>query len=821
MLVMKFGGTSLQDHDRLLKAAALVTRATEPVVVVCSAMGGITDGLLLLARNAESRQTDENERLVEELRSHHLGAALQLTDPGPARDRLAHIVNDLFEELERLLEGVSLLNELSPRTLALISSFGERLSVHLATAALDSIGQRATAMDAREFIRTDDQFGRAAVLMESSREMTRQTLLPLLPRTIPVVTGFIGSTATGITTTLGRGGSDYTASLLGGFIDAREIWIWTDVDGVMTADPRLVPEARVLDKISYREAAEMAYFGSKVIHPSTLTPAAEQQIPIRILNAQRPDQPGTLVSTQPGDPALGVQTVTSISGLAMVTLEGNGMQGIPGILERVFASTTRARISVLMLSQASSEHNISFIVEGREGAPAVQELEREFDLEIQRKRIDPISVVEPVGILAIIGAGMKSTPGISQTFFTALGRSRINVLAIAQGSSELNVSVVVAESDLRRAVGATHSQFGLTRTTHVFLLGKGLIGRTLLKQLLTSSSRLEAEHGISLKVIGVCGRSDLLLETTGLSDDNITAVVGGEDLAALGAVRRPSDRELLERIRTIGHLDLVLVDVTAAETGDLHRSALAAGIHVVTANKKPLSGPMDDYRSIRGQATSQGCSYQFETTFGAGLPVLFTLQDLLATRDKVRKISGCFSGTLGFICSCLQKGQPFSEAVSEAKSLGYTEPDPRDDLSGLDVARKALIIAREVGARMELTDVELEGLCPELMDVRDPGAFMERLPELDDAMDARVKEAAAEGKVLRYVAEISPDKVQVGLRAVEAMSPMGQLDGPDNILVYLTERYSEQPLVIRGPGAGAEVTAAGVFGDLLKIARHV
>jgi len=821
MLVHKFGGTSVKNAERITVAAQLVAQHDRPAVAVTSALAGVTDTLIAMAAAAKERKSTIVETNLTELRARHSATAAAVVSVGNTQTALLDFCRQTIDELEQLLHGVFLLRELTPRSLALISSFGERLAAPILAAAITQQGLHSRVVDARDIIRTDDNFMSANVDMTVSRELTRKTVLPMADKAVCVITGFIGKTESGLTTTLGRGGSDFSASLIGAFLDADEIWIWTDVDGVMTADPRIVPEARVLEAISYREAAEMAYFGSRVLHPRTMIPAVQQNIPLRIRNSFHPAHPGTLITDRRTDRFQGVKSVTSISDMAMVTLEGKGMIGVPGIVQRVFTATARAGANVYMISQASSEQNISFLVRHGDGTRVIKELEDEFKLELFRKMIECVDLAAPVGILAIIGEGMKGTPGISQRLFTALGRGRINVLAIAQGSSELNVSVVVEQDNLQRAVAAVHTRFGLTTDTHVVLFGKGLIGRTLLRQLLAGQERLRRDHGLSLKVIGVCGRDELLFDPAGLEAEALRQIAEGASLRGLGGEARPDDEKIIERIVHTQRMDVVLVDVTAAETIPLHALALQNGIHVVTANKKPLSGSLRDYKNLRHQAFAHGAGYHFETTFGAGLPVLFTLQDLLATHDRILRVTGCFSGTLGYICSGLQKGRLFSEMVCEAKSLGFTEPDPRDDLSGLDVARKALIIAREIGLDLEMSDIHLTGMVPpEMMALPDVDTFMNHLTDLDDDFAARVKQARADNKVLRYLVEIADGHVSVGLTAVDRQSAEGQLNGPDNIVVYQTERYCKNPLIIRGPGAGAEVTAAGVFSDILKVARH-
>jgi aspartokinase/homoserine dehydrogenase 1 len=579
------------------------------------------------------------------------------------------------------------------------------------------------------------------------------------------------------------------------------------VDGILTADPRLVKEARTLEQVSYREAAEMSYFGAKVLHPKTISPAVSARIPIRIKNTFRPKLAGTVIAeTSPRLPQ-GVKTVSSIHDLALVTIEGRGMAGVPGVARRVFEATERAEVNVIMISQGSSEQNITFVVPAADTERLVSRLEEVFALELKAGAVDRIVTHRDVAVVSIVGRGMAGTPGVSARLFGAMGGVQVNVLAIAQGSSELSISVAVKKDEARRAVRAVHSAFGLTRIVNLVVLGCGRVGETLLDQLAETHKTMEAELGLELRLVGLANSRRLLLDDGGLDPKKAIAQLGQGS-------PRPPDHELIKRLLDARFTDLVLVDVTAADTGALQLRALESGIHVVTANKRPLAGTLAQFESLVAAARSTGAKLTYETTFGAGLPVLHTLKELRDTGDRFLEISGCFSGTLGFLCTRLEEGEGLERAVEAARNLGLTEPDPREDLSGRDVARKALIIARSAGIAIEPDAVSLTPLIKSL----DKG-LDQALRSQGDAVGRLAKSASDQGKVLRYVATITPEEVKVGLRAVPKTDPIGSLQGQDNMLVYRTRRYNEHPLVIRGPGAGAEVTAAGVLGDVLKVAR--
>jgi len=789
LIVMKFGGTSVGSRERYERMASLVAPVDGPIAVVVSAMGGTTDQLLDAGGHAEAGRWESAKDVVQAIRERHH----TVTNAG--------IVDELCDELSSLLHGIYLVGELSCRSRALLVSFGERLSAPIAAEFLNGIGRRATSVDARDIIVTDDHHDDAAVNMQATLSRAESTLRPLVDGgVVPVITGFIAATPQGVTTTLGRGGSDYTAALLGGLMKAREVWIWTDVSGILTADPRLVREARTLSHVSFREAAEMSYFGARVLHPRTMLPCMAAEVPIRIRSTFEPVNPGTLVSADTDVLPMGVKTVTAIRDMALVTLDGRGMVGIVGVARRIFEATEASGANVVMISQASSEQTVSLVVGADAVDALVGALKRAFQLEIQAGWIERIGVRADVAILSIIGQGMAGTVGISGKLFAALGSAGVNVGAIAQGASELSISVAIDDADATRAVRAVHTAFGLTRIVHVMLIGCGRVGQSLVA-MIDETRQAMAERDLELRIVGVA-RS----KTWWMNRD-------GEPQAE---VSRPDDVALVAALEAERFTDLVLVDVTAGPLAPLHLAALTAGFHVVTANKVPLSGELDDYRNMVAARDARGARYEYETTFGAGLPVLHTLKELVHTGDKVESVTGCFSGTLGFVCTRLGEGASLADAVAEARDLGYTEPDPREDLSGRDVARKALIIARAMGRQLEPADVSLKALVPGL-----EGGLDAAIADFSPILAKQIAEAASRGGVFRYVAEISSAGVSVGLREVPADGPIGSLQGPDNILVFRTRRYDAYPLVIRGPGAGAEVTAAGVLGDLLKVAQSV
>ena len=827
--VHKFGGASLADSTAVRHAVEIVRRhRAEPTVVVVSAMAGTTDALLEVAQQAGSGESRTVASLIARLRARHVEVARSLLPGGRLRADVLLYISDLFAELEALAQGLRLLRELTPRTTDYIVSRGERLSATLVAAALEAGGTRARYVEATDLIHTDAAFGRASPDYARTDRSVQRALLPLLERGIvPVVPGFIGSTPEGELATLGRGGSDLTATLLGRALGAKRVSLWKDVPGLLTADPRVVPDARVIPQLHAREAAELAYYGAKVLHPRALIPVAGRRIPVFVRPFADADAPGTEVSERVGAGRNPVKALTAAGGQALITVTGNGMLGVPGIAARTFAALHARQISVSLISQASSEHSICFSVPEPVADDARESLTREFREEIARGEIDGVDASPGMATVAVVGLGMHGTPGIAAGVFSALAAGGINVVAIAQGSSELNISVVVEAGEAAEAQRRIHAAFQLSRIAggavirpermEVILLGYGQIGRTLAD--LVGRVRRPA---LSLKVAAVIDRSGFLFDPQGLGPRRLAALARdkrrGRPLAAAARGRAGGAEEAIAHIAGYALTRPVLVDLTADDTAGALEAALLHGMDLVLANKRPIAGRRAASEALWQTARARGRRILHEATVGAGLPIIDTYHKLTESGDRVERIEGLLSGTLGYVLSEVGDGTPFSRAVRSAMRLGYTEPDPREDLSGMDVGRKALILARLLGYRGELGRASVESLVPKWARALSLPEFLERLDELDAGWKRRVDAARAQGSVLRYVATVTPSRIAVGLRPVPAGSPLASIKGSDNQLVFTTARYKANPLVIRGPGAGAEVTAAGVLNDILRLA---
>jgi len=828
--IHKFGGASLADGPAMARAVDIVRGHRDaPLVVVVSALAGVTDALLEIAARAVQGDAEFVRAGAAAVRARHVAAAEALLPPGPRRDELLRLIDEAFAELEQIAAGLVIVRELTARTTDYLVARGERLSARLFAAALGEAGVGAVQfVDAPEVVKSDGTFGHASPDLARTDRAARKVLGPLLARgAVPVVPGFLAATPDGQVATLGRGGSDLTATLLGRALGARDVALWKDVPGLLTADPRVVPDARVVPQLHVREAAELAYYGAKVLYPRALIPLGRRNIAIRIRSFADPSSPGTEISRRRTLDAYPVKALSAVTGQALLTVEGNGMLGVPGIAARTFAAVHRKGISVSLITQASSEHSICFGVPETAAEGARASLVEEFQSEIARREIDGVEVRPGVATLVVVGLGMAGTPGIAARVFGALAQAGINVIAIAQGSSELNISVVVDARDAARAQRMVHDAFQLSKIgggamtrrtrTDVMLLGFGQIGRALAAMI----AKLKREP-LAVKVVAAVDRSGFVFDARGLSAPRLAALAAaktsGTPLAKAPGGRKAGAREALDFAARHALANPILVDVTADDTSDTLKQALAAGMHLVLANKRPLTAHRKLYDELRALAEERGRRLLHETTVGAGLPIIDTFYKLAESGDRVQKIEGCPSGTLGYLFGELGRGRRFSEALRGAIAKGYPEPDPRDDLCGMDVARKALILGRLLGFPGELEDIEVESLVPEEARGLPLEEFLRRLDEWDEPWRRRIEEARSSRGVLRYRCIVTPRRIRVGLVAVDASSPLASLNGTDNQFIFTTQRYKANPLVITGPGAGPAVTAGGILNDVLKLA---
>jgi aspartokinase/homoserine dehydrogenase 1 len=828
--VHKFGGASLADAAAIRHAVSIIRARAEPRVVVVSAMAGMTDLLLQASQLARSGDVAGACAAAATLRQKHVAAARALLPAGARRSAMLEVITASADELDGLVKGLGILRELTPRTSDLLLARGERLSAQLVAAALEQAGVATRYVDAADVVRTDPHFGNATPDLDATDALLRKALRPLLAKGItPVVTGFIGRSVSGEVTTLGRGGSDLTAALVGRALDANSVNLWKDVPGLLTSDPRVVPDARVMPQLNVREAAELAYYGAKVLHPRALIPIIGRKVPLFVRPFGNPASQGTEVSERETGLEVPVKALSAATGQALITVEGSGMLGVPGVAARTFAALQRERISVSLITQASSEHSICFCVPA-ESAPRAQEcLNEAFRIEIASREVDGVTVKPNVATVAVVGLGMAGTPGVAQRLFSALAAARINVIAIAQGSSELNISAVVEEAQVQEAQRVIHSAFQLGKLgggsaaprdrLDIFLLGFGRIGRSFAELV----NELPAT-GPRVRIVAVADRSGVVFDPAGLSAHRLTTIARekakGHSLKHMDHGRAQNAEDAVAGALAHALSRPVLVDMTADDTTAILNSALTHGMDVVLANKKPLAGSSASAEALVALAEANGRRLRHEATVGAGLPVMDTFAKLTETGDEVLGIEGCLSGTLGYLLSELERGKSFSQALNAAMHAGYTEPDPRDDLSGADVARKALILGRLMGFRGEPASVVTESLVPEPARRLKVKQYLAQLSSFDADWAERIRNARDKGQVLRYIATVTPRRLRVGLTAVGAESPFAGLRGTDNQIVFTTARYREHPLVIRGPGAGPVVTAAGVLNDVLALARR-
>lgn len=802
------------------------------LVVVTSAMAGVTDALVSAGAAAAAGDHERVRNIVRDLQMLHEDA-LTVARGG---DSAETEVGEILGELSTTLQAVYALRERTARSQDRILATGERLAVRLLAAALQERGLPAIPVDAGGFLETDDRFGEATPLEGVADHTIRAALEPhLAAGAIPVVTGFTGCAPDGSVTTLGRGGSDLTATVLAAALAADEVTIWTDVDGVYTADPRIVPQAQRIPQLHFREAAELSFYGAKVLHPRTLIPVAARGIPVHIRNSLIQDSERTTVDARFTPGSHPVKAISAMAGQSLISVEGKGMVGIPGVAARLFTAIARQGISVTMISQSSSESSITLVVPARESLRAELALKREFRADITHGAVEEVTVREGVGLVAAVGLGMAHTSGVSARLFGALGRQGISVLAIAQGSSELNVSVAVDAERLPDAVRSIHDAFELHRIDtgsddpdglDLLLIGCGQIGRALVELVENRRAHMFQRFGLNARIVGIADRSGYLLRPGGIAAEEMQAALqakrSGIPLDSIrGATTATDPGAMVRHALRYRLVRPVLVDVSdAADTDTAFGEALRLGCDMVTANKKALAGPFGRYRALTEAAAQSGRILRAEATVGAGLPVMDTLEMLMHTGDRLLAAEGSLSGTLGFLMTRVEEGLPFSEAVEEAIQLGYTEPDPVADLSGVDVARKAVILGRLAGLIDTDVPVGLTGLVDPGLGGLPRDVLLERLRAYDEPLAERVANAKRSGMVLRYTAHVERGMLEVGPKEVPADSPIGSLRGSDNLILFRSERYQARPLVVIGPGAGVEVTAMGVLSDILRVAAE-
>jgi len=814
MIVLKFGGSSVGHVESIKKVMQIVKSYPEQkeLVVVVSAMQGVTN-LLEAAGHISASEPKAYEAYIAEIKSRHLEVVDALVHPTQQAD-LKNYISDLCDEADDICKGIRILNEYSDKAKARLLSIGERLSSHLISAVFASTGIENTLLSSADFVITDESFTNAKVNMEVSTAKAKAAFADV--KTLAVVPGFLATTLSGNMTTLGRGGSDYTASLIAHFLDAQRVDIWTDVDGVLTASPKMVSSAYSIPHLSYEEAMELSYFGAKVLYSISVAPCMAKQIPILVRNTFNPDFEGTVIGKTADEDGAVVKGFSSVDDIALITVTGSGMVGVPGIAMRVFKALSEANINVLLITQSSSEHTISIGVLNTKRDLAVERLNAEFEVEIGHGKMREAASETGLSIVAIVGDKMRESAGVSGKALRLLGLNGINVRAIAQGGTERNISVVIKKEHTHKALNVLHDGFFLSkyRKVHLYVIGIGTVGATMLEQLRDQSEYLKQEYGIDVRLVGVANSRKMLFDKKGIDLHQFKTLLEASDLKM----------DLNAYVEHIKHLDLrhaIFVDNTASyDVPKIYKAIAEQNVSIVASNKVMASSPLSELEDFKAVVKAKGLKFLNETNVGAGLPILKTIEDLVAAGDKIVKIQAVLSGSLNYIFNNISQELPFSQAVVQARELGLTEPDPSIDLSGLDVMRKILILARVAGNAMELSDVGSKDIIPaEDMKVNSFDELLVNLQNNDAAIEKIRSEAAAEGKVLRYVADFENGKALTGLQAVDESHPAYYLDGMDNIVLLYTQRYADQPLVVKGAGAGKEVTAAGVFADVMRLAN--
>ncbi|CVK15332.1 aspartate kinase [Apibacter mensalis] len=815
MKIVKFGGSSVgsgQSIHNVLNILQNKYTSGEKFIVVSSAMVGVTNILTELAETA-SKGNDFKKGLIEIEQRHFtvIKEMITVKNQNPAFTQIKIFIN----ELEDLLQGVCSLRELSLQSKDLILSYGEKCSTFLLSQIAQQYFSESLYVDASTLIKTDSNFGNARV-HTSVTEHLLQEFYKKHSNQVLFFTGFIASNENNRITTLGRGGSDYTAAILAAALNAEEIELWSDVDGMLTADPRVVKKAFSLSELSYTEAMELSYFGAKVIYPPAMIPAFRKKIPIVLKNTFNPSFKGTRIEEHTHKNTYPIRGISSIDEISLINITGSGMIGKIGFSGKLFSLLAREQINVILITQSSSEHSITFAIEPKDVQKAKQLFNSEFELELETNKLNPLVVEENLCVLAIVGENMKQTPGISGKLFQALGRNGINIHAIAQGSSEYNISVIIKRKNISKALNAVHDAFftQLTKTLHVFSIGTGNIGSTLLRQIEAQSNFLRKNNGIEVKISGIANSRKMVIDEEGIDLTQWEERINGGE---------PSDMEtFIQKIKFLNLSNCIFVDNTASPvTGTYYKELFESNVSVVTCNKIANSSSYKEYKDLKDTARRRGVDFFYETNVGAGLPIIRTLKDLMTSGDRIIRIEAIVSGTISYIFNHFIGDISFYEVVKKAHKLGYTEPDPREDLSGKDFMRKMMILARDAGYKMEENDIKLGAILPEsCMNASSIDEFYEELKKSDSYFNELKEKAEMENKVLRYIGKLENGKASVSLELVDASHPFYNLTGSDNIISFTTERYKFNPLVIKGPGAGAEVTAAGVFADLINVGSN-
>ncbi len=817
MKILKFGGSSVGNAEKIKNVTEIIKQSikeNKKIAVIFSAFHKVTDELIKMSQSASEANQDYLE-MFKKLEDRHINIARQVLAVKNQSSVLAQLKLNL-NELEDVLHGVYLVKELSPRTQDFILSFGERLSAFIISNSLKDNNLDCEFLDSRLLIKTDETFGNAKVDLALTYKNIKKYFES--HSKTQIITGFIGSTFNNETSTLGRGGSDYSASIFGAALNVKEIEIWTDVDGVLTADPKKVKKAFPLKSMTYEEAMELSHFGAKVIHPPTMQPALEKKIPIRIKNTFNPSFEGTIINGKSNSHNFSIKGISSIDEIALLRIQGGGMIGVAGIAQRIFTALASKQINIILITQASSEHSLCIAIMPKFAALARKAIQEELYYEIKEKLIYEPLIENNLSIIAVVGENMRKTPGISGKVFQALGKNGVNIVAIAQGSSELNISTVIPKDDEAKALNALHDAFFLSiaKTVNLYVVGTGLIGGTLLNQITNQAEFLAREYLLNVKVIGLANSRKMLIDSNYIDSSNWE-----KPLFDKGT--KTNLDAFIDEMKKLNMPNSIFVDCTASDkVVARYKEILDSSISIVTPNKKANSSSFKYYQELKTAAIKHNVRFLYETNVGAGLPIISTLKDLVSSGDKVLKIEGVLSGTLSFIFNSFTKGKVFSQIVKEAKAKGYTEPDPREDLKGQDVARKLLILARETGLSLELEDIKVENLVPKnARQSKSVEDFFKKLELSDNYFESKRKSAEKKGNAIRYIALLENDKAKITLQEVNKDHPFYSLSGSDNILALTTKHYQDRPIVIKGPGAGADVTAAGVFSDIIRTSNYL